>query len=183
MTETNYARGGILRFTVKRTRFYNPRGEIVGYGKWEIRDGHRVLTEFDNRLEALNTAHSAASPVRTVTRQTPTGGIHELHFASRTAGRAFEQSMRQVLDTIGRGRWFVGNEPRPKQNARTIQEFFELPIGTVVNTEDDETLYKIGEDEWTEARYLGNIFLRVLRSSDWLSESAATVVFTPEVQA
>ena len=74
----------------------------------------------------------------------------------------------------------VASEPR---EVRTQQEFLDLPIGTVVNTEDDETLYKIGEGEWTEARYLGNTFFRVIRSTDRLSESAAHVVFTPEVQA
>ena len=91
--------------------------------------------------------------------------------------------LEYCLDNLGINR-MVPNEPRV---VRTQQEFFDLPIGTVVKIPHVGTYYKTAINAWTKPSDLP--YASPIRGNDdmWaftISVNApATVVFTPEVQA
>ena len=91
--------------------------------------------------------------------------------------------LEYCLDNLGINR-MVPNEPRV---VRTQQEFFDLPIGTVVKIPHVGTYYKTAINAWTKPSDLP--YASPIRGNDdmWaftISVNApATVVFTPEVRA
>ena len=82
--------------------------------------------------------------------------------------------------------WYDDREPKAAaQTVSTRQEFFNLPIGTVVKIPHVGTYYKIGINSWVkqlpESRPIhGNDAMWAFTIS---VNAPATVVFTPEVQA
>ena len=93
------------------------------------------------------------------------------------------EDMDYCLDNLGINR-MVPNEP---QTVRTQQEFFDLPIGTVVKIPHVGTYYKTAINAWTKSSDLP--YASPIRGNDdmWSFtirvNAPATVVFTPEVQA
>ena len=91
--------------------------------------------------------------------------------------------LEYCLDNLGINR-MVPNEPRV---VRTQQEFFDLPIGTVVKIPHVGTYYKTAINAWTKPSDLP--YASPIRGNDdmWaftISVNApATILFTPEVQA
>ena len=91
--------------------------------------------------------------------------------------------LEYCLDELG---WHGNHEPKAAaQTVSTRQEFFNLPIGTVVKIPHVGTYYKIGINSWVkqlpESRPIhGNDAMWAFTIS---VNAPATVVFTPEVQA
>ncbi|MGV3071504.1 hypothetical protein ACEE90_03540 [Corynebacterium phoceense] len=81
----------------------------------------------------------------------------------------------------------VASKPRPKKSARTIQEFFELSIGTIVEFPGVGLFYKIAFNAWVKPKDLP--YSLPLKGNDdmariWVDiEAPARILFTPEVQA
>ena len=95
------------------------------------------------------------------------------------------EDMDYCLDTLG---WHGNPEPQEEaQTVRTRQEFFDLPLGTVVKIPHVGTYCKTAINAWTKPSdfpYASPIHSNNDMWSFTISVNApAAVVFTPEVQA
>ena len=93
--------------------------------------------------------------------------------------------LEYCLDELG---WHGNHEPKAAaQTVSTRQEFFNLPIGTVVKIPHVGTYYKTAINAWTKPSdfpYASPIHTNNDMWSFTISVNApATVVFTPEVKA
>ena len=89
------------------------------------------------------------------------------------------------LYTLG---WYGDHEPKAAaQTVSTRQEFFDMPLGTVVKIPVAGTYYKTAINAWTKPSDLP--YASPIRGNDDMwgftisVNTPATVVFTPEVQA
>ena len=88
------------------------------------------------------------------------------------------------LDNLGWGDMRPEEKPR---TVRTIQEFFELSIGTIVEFPGVGLFYKIAFNGWVKPKDLP--YSLPIKGNDdmariWVDiETPARIVFTPEVQA
>lgn len=93
------------------------------------------------------------------------------------------EDMEYCLDTLD---WYSDREPKATtQTVRTRQEFFDLPLGTVVEIPAIGTYYKTAINAWVKPQNLP--YSRPIHGNDDMGDfiisvnEPATVLFTPEV--